>query len=69
MGVQLFHDSGEFERSSFVDFGTGMLTMFQCVTGEDWVDIMYAGMVTQPTIAPVLLIPPTIRCVQSAMRT
>eukprot|EP01052_Picozoa_sp_SAG31_P047879 SAG31_NODE_9771_length_1229_cov_2.496460_1_plen_286_part_10 len=60
MGVQLFHDSPEFERSSFVNFGTGMLTMFQCVTGEDWVDIMYAGMVTHPVIAPILFITFTI---------
>ena len=56
MGVQLFYDSEEFGRSSFVSFPVGMLTMFQCVTGEDWVDIMYAGMVTQPTIAPIFFI-------------
>lgn len=56
MGVQLFHESEEFGRSSFKNFGVGMLTMFQCITGEDWVDIMYAGMVTHPIIGPILFI-------------
>ena len=30
------------------------------MTGEDWVDIMYAAMATQPTIAPILFISFTI---------
>ena len=47
MGVQLFHDSEEFERSSFVNFGTGMLTMFQVEKRKT------------PVSPPLLAVPPS----------
>ena len=57
MGVQLFHlFSEDFGRESFVTFGRGLLTLFQCITGEGWVDVMHAAMITSPYVASIFFI-------------
>jgi len=57
MGVQLFHEfSEDFGRESFATFGRGLLTLFQCITGEGWVDVMHAAMITSPIVAPLFFI-------------
>lgn len=57
MGVQLFHQfSEDFGRESFATFGRGLLTLFQCITGEGWVDVMHAAMITSPIVGPMFFI-------------
>ena len=57
MGVQLFYQfSDDFGRESFATFGRGLLTLFQCITGEGWVDVMHAAMITSPVVAPLFFI-------------
>jgi hypothetical protein len=57
LGIELFHNlplNGEFinEDANFASFGTAMMTLFRCITGESYNGIMHDAMITERGSAP-----------------
>jgi len=57
LGIELFHKlplTGEFinQDANFASFGTAMMTLFRCITGESYNGIMHDAMITEEYSAP-----------------
>lgn len=57
LGIELFHNlplNGDFinEDANFASFGTAMMTLFRCITGESYNGIMHDAMITEKGSAP-----------------
>ena len=57
LGIELFHNlplDGEFinQDANFATFGTAMMTLFRCITGESYNGIMHDAMITEEYSAP-----------------
>ena len=63
-GMQIFGDSVEGGpdglRSSFNSFWQSNLTLFQCLSGENWTDVLYGYMVPYPAVSPIFFIAWTV---------
>lgn len=61
-GMQIFGGTVDEEdlRSNFDSFWQSNLTLFQCLSGENWTDVLYAYMIPYPAFSPVYFIAWTV---------
>ena len=60
LGMQIFGNTIEGYqdglRSNFDSFWQSNLTLFQCLSGENWTDVMYGYMAVYPSVSPLFFI-------------